>query len=205
MKTTDWVSRSCRVECKRRQLVLVFAVCLGLVMTGCGGGNDDVFGLSASLSESGTAAQNNGIRLIEGSTSGDIVTIEVVCGETDRDDVYGFAFDLVLSDPSVAEYLAGSVEAGDAFPGNVIATAEQNGERIVIGVSQTDQTGDPIPGPESVVIRLALKALEAGTTGISFQGSTGSNPTTDPAAVDSSGALIGTIVFDAASATIISM
>jgi hypothetical protein len=118
-------------------------------------------------------------------------------------DVYGFAFDLVLSDPSVAEYVPASVEAGGAFSGNVIAVAEQNNERIVIGVSQTDQTGDAIPGPESVVVRLAFRVLETGTTEISFEGSTGSNPTNDPSAVDSGGTPIGTIVFDAVPATVI--
>jgi hypothetical protein len=94
----------------------------------------------------------------------------------------GFAFDLVLSDPSVAE---------------------QSSERIVIGVSQMDQTGDAIPGPESVVVRLVFRVLETGTTEISFEGSTGSNPTDDPAAADSSGNPIGAIVFDQVPATVI--
>ena len=186
-------------------LLPLAAFVIAILAAGCGGGNDApvAVGVAADFAGTGTVAQDNGVRLLEGSTSGEILTIEVACGRTDRDDVYGFAFDLVLSDPSVAEYVVDSIEAGDALGGNVVVAAQQNGERIVIGVVQTDQTGDSIPGPDSIVVRLALRVLKTGTTGIGFEGSTGSNPTNDPVAVDSSGTPIGTIVFDAISATVI--
>jgi hypothetical protein len=205
MTMNSKISRQGRLDINRAWTARIIAtLAIVTVWAGCGGGDDPVRGgVVASFSESGTAAQDNQVRLVGGATSGDTVIVEVACGETDSLDVYGFAFDLVLSDPSVAEYVAASVEAGDAFSGNVIAVAEQNGERIVIGVSQTDQTGDAIAGPESSVVRLALKLLKTGTTEISFEGSTGSNPTNDPTAFDSGGTPIGTIVFDAVPATVI--
>jgi hypothetical protein len=201
------ISRQGQLNINRAWTTRIIAtLAIVTVLAGCGGGDDPdpvPTGVVASFSGSGTAAQDNQVRLVGGATSGDTVTVEVACGETDSLDVYGFAFDLVLSDPSVAEYVSGSVEAGGAFSGNVIAVAEQNNDRIVIGVSQTDQTGDAIAGPESIVVRLSLKVLKTGTTEISFEGSTGSNPTSDPSAVDSGGTPIGTIVFDAVPATVI--
>jgi hypothetical protein len=140
--------------------------------------------------------------MVSGGSGGDIVNVEVVCGETERTDVYGFAFDLVLDDPSVAEYVVDSVEAGNAFE-SMIATAQQNGDRIVIGVSQTDQTGDGVPGPESVLLRLSLRVLRTGVTTIRFEGSTGSNPSSEPSAVDSNGDPIGTVVFDPSPASVV--
>jgi hypothetical protein len=179
-------------------LVLVAFLTI-LVLCSCSDGDG---GLTAEFTESGTQAAEDLVRIVSGGSSGDVVTVEVVCGETQRTDVYGFAFDLVLSDPSVAEYVVDSAEAGNAFD-SMVATAQQNGGRIVIGVSQTDQTGDGVPGPESVLLRLSLRALRAGTTTIRFEGSTGSNPSSEPSAVDSDGDPIGTVVFDPSPASVV--
>jgi hypothetical protein len=188
----------------RRRLDFAAAVFLaGLLMFSCGGNGGTVpVGIAAEFTESGTQAEDNRVRMVGGSSSEDVVTVEVVCGETDRTDVYGFAFDLVLGDQSVAEYVAGSVQAGNVFQG-MLAVAQQNGNRIVIGVSQTDQTGDRIPGPESVLLRLNLRVLRTGITTIRFEGSTGSNPSNEPSALDSNGNPIGSVVFDPSPASVV--
>jgi len=203
MRNRNYATRSSRLVGAHGRVVLT-TVALVLVGAGCGGGSETIpAGVTASFSGSGTAVQSNGVRLVGGSATDAIVTIEVVCGETDRADVYGFAFDLLLADPSVATFVAGSAAPGSALNGSVIATASQIGGRVVVGVTQTDQTGDKITGPESVVVRLAFRVLKTGMTEIRFGGSTGSNSTTTPAAISSSGDPIESVAFDKMPATII--
>ena len=89
------------------------------------------------------------------------------------------------------------------MPEHDVVEDPERRQRVLPDQIQTDQTGDPIAGPTSVVVRLILKVLKTGSTEIGFDGATGSNTTDDPTAVDSSGNPIGTIAFDEMPATLI--
>ena len=97
--------------------VLLF---LATLATGCssGGGADPAVlpaAHAASFAESGTTGAANVIRL-SGSPAGDLVNVEVLIGgPTTSLDLYSFAFDLVLDDPGVAEYVSGSATSGAAL------------------------------------------------------------------------------------------
>ena len=169
-------------------------------------------GLVAAFAASGTASAADRVRLGGNSTSGDMVTFEVaVAGPTTSSDLYSLAFDLLLSDATVAEYVDGAAVFGTALTlgsgqGQVLAVS-QSGDRVVVGVSKTGGgpgSGNGIGASEEIVVSLTFRVLRAGATGVAIVGSPSNpqNPTAAPAALDSTGAVINTMVFDAASATI---
>lgn len=168
-------------------------------MTGCGGGNDVVGSeIAASFTASGTDSTPGLVRLRGGSTAGDRVTVEVaIGGPTATTDLYSFAFDLVLSDPTVAQYVNGTAVFGSAL---TIGTGQdravlvsQSGGRVVVGVSKTGGgpgSGNGVAVTEAVIVSLNFQVLKRGTTRVTFGGSP------NPAALDSTGAVIGSVGFD---------
>ena len=147
------------------------------------------------------------MRLRSASISGNVATLEVaISGPTTSPDVYGFAFDLVLSNPAAAQYVAGSAQFGSALTPDGgqtgIALAEQLGDRVVVGATLSGGgAGDQIGAGEAAILSLRFRVLAFATTEIRFGGSTDPvDPTTDPAALDSSGSVIGSVVLDPAPA-----
>lgn len=183
---------------------------LTTLATGCGsgGGSDGgvlPVGLAALFSESGTAGAPNLIRL-NGSSTGDLVEVEVsIGGPTSSTDLYSFAFDLVLGDPGVAEYVGGSASVGTALTTesgqSLQVLATQLGPRITIGVTKLGGgTGNRVDDTgEAAVISLVFRVLQSGTTTLTIEGSSGN----DPAAIDSGGSAIDSVEFDAVSATLV--
>jgi hypothetical protein len=187
-----------------------FVAALGLLVSlGCGGGGGGGGGggLTAAFSGTGSSAAQDLVRMRAGSASGDLITIEVAIGggQTGAADLYYFAFDLVMSDPAVAQYVPKSASMGDALAltgsQTGVVEASQVGSRIVLGVSKLGGgTGNRVTATEAVVVTLTLKALKSGVTTLTFAGSSStSNPTQEPAAVDSTGAVISSVKFDAIS------
>jgi len=180
---------------------------------GCGGGSGGgITGPSivADFIESGTASTANRVRLVDGSVSDDRVTIQVaIAGPTTSPDLYAFAFDLLISDPTVAQYVPNSAAFGSAL---VLGSGQQqavlvsqSGDRIIVGVSKTGGgSGNGIGASEESILSLTLRVLREGATDVTIVGSPGNphNPTPDPAALESNGTVIGSVTFDAASATL---
>ena len=160
----------------------------------------------ASFSGSGTASAPDVVRLT-GSPSGNTVVVRVVVGgPTTSSDLYSFAFDLVLGDASVATYVAGSAAFGTALTlsgGQTSAVeATLQGNRVVVGVTKqqgvsNSGAGNGVPS-EQTVVSLTFRLLKAGSTTLTIEGAPGGSP----ACLDSSGAAIPSIVFDAAPATL---
>ena len=125
-------------------------------------------------------------------------------GPTTSADLYSFAFDLLLGDPSVAQYVSGTVDFGSALTleagQSYSVLASQTGDRVVVGVSKTGGgTGNGVSVSEAVVVRLTFRVLKEGTTSIVLAGSPGES---GPLALDSGGATIGSVQFDTSPASI---
>ena len=186
-----------------------------LLLLGCGGGSSSSDptqpAVSAQFTPSGTTAAPNLVRMTQAVVDRDLVRINVVVGgATSSTDIYSFAFDLVLSDATVASYVAGSAQAGTALQpsgGQTIAvfanpdSARPN--RVAVGVSKIgggSGSGNGVGAGESIVVSLVFRVLRRDVTSISFGGSS-SNPTSpnfNPVALNSGNAVISSIAFDAA-------
>jgi hypothetical protein len=193
------------------------SVLLALTLPGGGCDDDDEPGsllaptLTGAFASSSTSAAADLVRLRGGGASGDTVTVEVaISGPTTSGDLYSFAFDLLLSDASVAGFVGGSAVFGTALvpsgdQGSIV-DAVQVGNRVVVGVSKSNGgSGNGIGSSEQVIVSLDFRVLREGTTQLSIVGSPTAqgNPTDDPAALDSTGAVIDSVAFDGASARLI--
>ncbi len=174
---------------------------------GGGGGTPAPAGLTATFAASGSASSPDFVRLRSGTVTGSRVVLEVAMGgPTSSSDLYSFAFDLVLSDVTVARYVSATATVGDALSAGggqtLHAEAAQVGDHVVVGVTKLGGgAGNSVSGSETVVVRLTFQALKAGASSVTFAGSTSpQNPTASPAVLDSHGALIPGGQFDAAPA-----
>ncbi len=177
---------------------------------GCGGGSPTggvvSRGPNASFVASATPAGPDMVRLRSVTTSSDLVTLEVAMGgPTTSNDLYSFAFDLLLSDSSMVAYVDGSAVFGNALTlaggqGSTVLVS-QNDDRIVVGVSKTGGgSGNGIGPSEDAVVRLTLRVLDTGTTDITITGPP-SNPV--PTALDSTGTVVPSVVFDGGTAQLV--
>jgi hypothetical protein len=158
--------------------------------------------INAAFTGSGSASAPDFVRLT-GVAAGNTVVVSVkITGPTTSSDLYAFAFDLVIGNASVAQYVPGSVVAGAALVDGgqgVEALASQQGNRVVVGVTKLgDVSGNPIGAGEETVVSLTFRVLVAGSTTLSIQGTSGGSPV----CLDSDLNVIGSITFDSASATL---
>lgn len=193
---------------------LVLVAVVAAPNAGCGGGGDNGGGpitppLTAAFTASPTAAAADRIKLVESSKAGSRITLNVaVFGPTTSDDIYGWAFDVVIGDPSVARFVPGSANAGNALsacPGQVVealatqGTANDGSTRVVVGVSKLGGcTGNRVNDSQATVVSLTFDVLKTGNCSLSFSG----NPS--PLALDSKTVpeSIPSIQFDTAAATL---
>jgi hypothetical protein len=181
-----------------------------LCCSGSGGSDGGVVGGPAAFTPSGSSESPGFVRLAGTAVSDARVRVDVeIGGETVNLDLYTFAFDLVLGDPSVASYRTGSASAGNALvadPTNGESGPEaivfQNGARIVVGVTKlggdVSPAGNDIPAEGRTILSLELDVAGSGTTILSFGGSMNPpNPYPAPAAIDSYGLVIQSgVLFD---------
>lgn len=180
--------------------------CLLIVIAGCGsgGGSGDVISpsITASFIPSDTPVSSNLTRLT-GSAVGDIVTIQVaIAGPTTSNEIWAFAFDLVLSSTSVASYIDGTVTAGSALhvvAGEQLFTdASQNDTRVTIAVTKVgNATGNGIGPTGEVIVSLDFLVEDRDAVSIAIAGSSPA-----PAALDSNLDPIPSVIFDTAPAAI---
>jgi hypothetical protein len=185
-----------------------------LLLVGCGGGSSDPTqpAVSAQFTASGTASAPNLVRMTQAVLDRDQVRINVaITGPTTSSDIYSFAFDLVLSDPTVASYVTGTAQAGTALQPTggqsvlvLVNPDSARPNRLVVGVSKLGGgSGNGVGAGEATVVSLVFRVLRQDVTSISFGGSS-SNPTSpnfNPVALNSAlpnPAVIGSVTFDPA-------
>jgi hypothetical protein len=159
---------------------------------------------------SGTSPGPNQVRLTGTPIGSGKIRLDVIVGgPTTSTDIYAFAFDLVLGDRTVANYVASSETFGPALSTSTCSgkslLVSRSGDRIVIGLSKLGSCpGNGVPAGESVVLSLTLQVFKAGSCSIRFEGSplNAQNPVTDPSAIDSTSKRIDTIAFDATPAVV---
>lgn len=191
---------------RRPSTVLLTLLVCTLVSWACGGGGGG--GDSApppvppTFTPSSTTPAANLVTMTGNSTGSNQVELQVnLGGPTTAQNIYGFAFDLLLSNPSLVQVV--SATAGDALSGDKTASAALNGSRITVAVSKFNQAaGNGVPGTNAVVVRLVLRTLTQGSTTLRFVGSTPSTNAADAAALDPNAAKINTVTFDSASSTL---
>jgi hypothetical protein len=180
-----------------------------LFSLGCGGGSGgDPTGpaAQAQFTGSGTSSAPNLVRITQGVLDRDLVRVNVVIGgPTSSSDLYSFAFDLVLSDASVAAYVPGSAQAGTALQGSggqqISVLASQSGPRVVVGVSKLGGgSGNGIGSGEPTIVSLAFRVLRRDVTSLTFGGSSvdPTSPNANPVALNSQGSVITSVKFDTA-------
>ncbi len=184
---------------------LAGAACLILLAaTACSSGgssNPLPTGPVGSFTASGTTGAADLVHL-GGSAAGDIVTISaMIDGPTTSSDLHSFAFDLVLGDATVAEYVSGSAIFGTALNLSGGQTSQvlavQSGSRVTVGVTKLGGgSGNGVTAPGSVVVTFQFRLLKTGSTTLAFEGS----PPFDPSAIDSTGSDIPSVDFDLAPA-----
>ena len=189
--------------------VVIALICL-TVAVNCGGGDDGGGSLGASFTASGTAATPRLIKMVQHSKSGSHVSVDVVMYGPDTTlDLYTFAFDVLIGDPTVARFVPTSEVVGNAlvpFAGQSVEAIADLGtlsgggtdlSRVVVGVSKLGGgPGNGIAGASAVVVRLTFALQKAGSTTLTLGG------IPSPQVLNSSGAPIGSITYDAAAATV---
>ncbi len=203
-----------RTWISRRILLLLALFAIAAPNIGCGGGGGGNGGTTPSRPSpvwtNSTTAPAPNLVTMTGSVSGDTITVTVnLTGPTTSSDIYGFAFDIIMSSPGILQYVTNSAQAGNALqqgscPAAPIVNVGQNGQRIVIGVTkQGDCPGNQVDGT-GTVLTFQLKSVGTGSTNLNFTGSPSNpiNPTDNPTAVDHLGQPIPSITFDTAASRV---
>jgi hypothetical protein len=173
-------------------------------LSACGGSNDStntIDPIEAVIHSNGTQRTPDLVRLT-GTAAGDVAVVYVaIGGPTTSDDLYAFAFDLVIGDTSVLSYINGSATFGDALTlgageeGEVLAV--QNDDRVTVGVSKLGATsGNGVAVDEATVVSLRFRVLRRDRTSTLTIAGFAPN---DPAALDSTGTNVDSVTFDGAS------
>ena len=179
-----------------------------MAVLACGGGGDGGSNppptLTANFAGSTSVATQDLVRLTGGTASGDTVTVNVVIGGiSTSSDIYSFAMDLTLSDPTVARLIPGSAQVGTALTTSggqtitVLADQASGSDTIVLGASHVGGgVGNAIAAGEPIILSLSFEVLKVGSTTVSIA----APPTS--AALDSLLGTIGSVTFDPAAATL---
>jgi hypothetical protein len=191
--------------------LVALAASLFLVAACSGSGSGDDGGsevtlppITASFTPSGTAAVADLVRLT-GDAVADMVTVHVTLrGQTTSNDLYAFAFEMLLSDPTVASYVSGSAQLGQALQfgagqqGTVLVS--QSGNRITVGVTKLGGgSGNGVGATDEVVVSLDFQVVRRNAPTTLAVDTT---PPASPSALDSHGAAIPSVSFDTSAATL---
>ena len=196
----------------RRYWRSTLAVVIACVAAGCGGAGSDVQVPTdpapvALFAPSGTEAGSDKVRLTAEPGSGGLITVHVVLGgPTTSQDLYSFAFDLVLGDPAVVRYESGTAVLGTVLqptPGQeAIVMASQQGNRVVVGVTKNGgDVGNGVTDGEPTIVSLTFRVVDRGNSSLTIQGPP--EAPASPRALDASGAPVASLQFDLLPATLI--
>lgn len=169
---------------------LLFAV---TAITGCSSSTGSES--SPDFWSSGTPVAPDQVRLAGGpSISGTLTLLVQVVGPTSADDLSGFSFDLLLSDPAVADYVDGSATVGTALDpdgtSGVSIQVVHNLQRVSVTVSRRSGSGNGVSPGQATVLALRYRVQSSGTTAVQFA------PDPAPAALDAQGVPISSISYD---------
>jgi len=140
---------------------------------GGGGGNPSV---TASFATNDNATAGDLVRFGTPVCAGNMCTVPILIGATTDSDYYAFAFDLLLSDPTVARFVSGSDTVGGFFTsGSPDSVVTQTGDRVVVGVSKSGVVAGNGAAAEITVLSLDFELLKVGSTNVTFQGIPSSN------------------------------
>jgi hypothetical protein len=187
-------------------------VVIALLTSACGGsGGNGVLETPVQFIPSTTQQDANVVRLAGGAIGNDEVQVDVMIGgPTTSDDLYSFAFDLIVSDPDHIEYVDASAEVGTALiptgsQGRAVLVSRDY-DRVIVGVSKTGGgDGNGVADGEESIVSLLFRVLRNGssTIVIAGAGANPSNPSNQPSALDHVGQPIDSVEFDSAPARIV--
>ena len=193
----------------RRGFIAVSIIVFSFFGYGCGGSNST---FSAQFAPSATVAAVDLVKLVPGQASGGRLVVQaVIYGPDTNLDMFSFAFDVKIGDPTVLKFLAGSGVAGNAlqaFAGQtitpVVGPDGSDASHIVVGVSKFGPgPGNGVAGNSAVVVSLTFQVLKQGTSTLAITGTT-AVPSQPPTVLDSSNPPqpIPAITFDSANGTV---
>lgn len=190
----------------RRGFVAASIVVFGIFGYGCGGSNST---FSAQFTPSATAPAVDLVKLVQKSASGGRILVQAVIYGPDASlDMFSFAFDVKIGDPTVLKFVPNSAAAGNALTAsagqtiNVEAGPDSSDPtHIVVGVSKLgggpgNGVGGSIANPV-IVVSLTFQVLKQGTSTLAV-----ATAPHAPSVLDHNGAAIGAIAFDSASGSV---
>jgi len=174
---------------------------------GCGGSNDSAH-LVGQFTASNTPTAVDLIKLVPQSASGSRVVVQaVVYGPDTGLDMYTFAFDVVIGDPTVLAFVPNSAVAGNAlqaFAGqSITAIAGPDGSdatHIVVSVSKLGAgDGNGVEGNSAVAVSLSFEVMKEGSSTLAIATSPA------PGVIDSLGGTIAALTFDSVPGTVMAI
>lgn len=177
-------------------VLLIAAACV----TGCSSATGT--GSGPTFWTSGTPVAPNQIRLAAGGSAPDTLTLLVeIVGPTSADDLSAITFDLLLSDPTVADYVDGSATVGTALDpdgaGGVSVDVVHVEQRLSVTVRRPAGTGTGVTAGRATVLALRYRVRRSGTTAVQFA------PDPAPRALDAAGGAVSSIAYDMAPSAIV--
>ena len=182
---------------------LVVSICVGVAVFLAGCSNNP--SLSAQFTPSATAPAPGLVKLVERSRSGSRVLVDVLLYGPDPGlDLFAFEFGIMSGNDNLVRlvpqstYNQTALVAGDGQSISINVDAASDPLLVQVDVKKNGGAGNAVAAPSAVVIELSFDVQAAGTTRLTFVG-LGGEP---PRAVDSAGAPIAAVHFDAASASV---
>ena len=189
----------------RRGLVAASIIAFSFFGYGCGGNNST---FSAQFTPSATAAAVDLVKLVPKTTSGGRVVIQAVIYGPDAGlDMFSFAFDVKVGDPTVLKFKPSSAAAGTALTTSVgqTITAQAGPDlsdpsHIVVGVTKVgggpgNGVGGSLANPV-IIVSLTFDVLKQGTSTLAIAAAPA------PSVLDRNGVAIGAVTFDAVAGTV---
>ena len=182
-----------------RGFVVASLAAFSLFGYGCGGSNHYAT-LSGQFTASATPVAVDLIKLVPQAASGARVVVQaVIYGPTTSLDMYSFAFDVKIGDPTVLKFVPNSAVAGNALIASAVQTIQfeagpdlSDPSRIVVGVSKFGGgSGNGVAGASSIIVSLAFDVIKQGTSTLAI-----STAPHAPTVLDHNGLAIVAITFD---------
>jgi hypothetical protein len=190
----------------RRGFVAASIIAFSFFGYGCGGSNSPSF--SAQFTASATPVVADLIKLVPQAASGARVVVQaVIYGPTTSLDMYSFAFDVKIGDPTVLKFVPNSAVAGNALTASATQTIQveagpdqSDSSHIVVGVTKIGGgPGNGVAGASSIIVSLAFDVIKQGTSTLAIAAA----PV--PSVLDQNGVAIGAITFDSVAGSVASI